>query len=74
MISSQKSLGGKSKYRGVTYSEEKRRWYAYIKLRGKRHHLGYFGTEEDAHEARLKAEKALFKPIIEKYKSDQDGD
>ena len=67
LISSSKSLGGKSKYRGVSYNEKKKKWYAYIKLQKKKKHLGYFGMEEDAHKARLKAEEEYFKPIIDKY-------
>lgn len=75
LISSGKSLGGKSKYRGVSYNEKKKKWYAYIKLRGKRTFLGYYDTEEDAHQARLEAEEEFFKPIIDRYsEEEQDED
>jgi hypothetical protein len=40
------SQAGTSRFRGV--SRAKKRWVASVKLRGKRHQLGTFATEEEA--------------------------
>jgi hypothetical protein len=42
------SLGGKSKYRGVSRNGANTKWMAYIKKDGKQTHLGYFDSEIDA--------------------------
>lgn len=45
-----------SKYTGVCWSKEKRKWRASINLKYKQSHLGYFNNEYEAH---LAYEKAL---------------
>ena len=40
-----------SKFKGVSYCRRKgdiKKWYAYIKIKGERHFLGYYKKEEDA--------------------------
>ena len=44
---------------------------AYINLKRKQIHLGFFNTIEEAQEARKEAEKVFFQPLIEKYKGDK---
>lgn len=39
-----------SRYRGVSLYRRTGRWAAQVKLHGRRHHLGYFSTEEAAAE------------------------
>lgn len=39
---------GSSKYRGVCWLKERKAWRARIEVNGKREHLGYFNTEEEA--------------------------
>lgn len=41
-----------STYRGVCFFKRIGRWIAYITISGKRKHLGYFDTEEEAAQAR----------------------
>lgn len=43
-----KRKGTSSKYRGVAWNRQISRWVAYIQPDGKKHHLGYFDSEEDA--------------------------
>ena len=40
---------------GVSWHKHEQRWRAQIKLHGKKLHLGYFDTKEEAHAAYLKA-------------------
>ena len=56
------SLGSKntSGFLGVSWNKNNNNWNAYIKLNGKRKHLGAFGLKEDAIKARLRAEKEMF--------------
>ena len=42
------SNGGSSKYKGVSWNKEKRKWVAHIKILGKYLFLGYHKIEEDA--------------------------
>lgn len=42
----QKSHGGSSKYKGVSWHKQRRKWQAQIKVDGKNIHLGYFDDEE----------------------------
>lgn len=44
---------------GVSYVTRTGKWYSYINVEGKRHHLGYFDTEEMALWARRNAEERL---------------
>ena len=37
-----------SGYRGVSYSKAHRRWAAYVELQGRKKHLGYYDTAEEA--------------------------
>lgn len=46
--------------KGVHWHSQRRKWYAYIMIDGKRLYLGYFDTFEDAVAARLTAEKLYF--------------
>lgn len=47
-----------SGYRGVSWSKVSEKWHSYIKIKGKRIHLGLFDDKEEAHikyeEARIK--------------------
>jgi hypothetical protein len=52
-----------SGYPGVSFETNKVRakpWKAYIKLKGKRYHLGYFATPEEAYEVRMEAQNRMF--------------
>lgn len=40
-----------SGYKGVTWDKREQKWRARIGKEGKRKHLGYFDTAEEAHEA-----------------------
>ena len=54
----QKALGVSqlsSQYRGVTWEKRRQKWMAYHRINGKHKHLGYFLTEEAAHQAYLEA-------------------
>lgn len=51
-----KHITSTSKYTGVCWSKEKRKWRASINLKYKQSHLGYFTNEYEAH---LAYEKAL---------------
>ena len=42
-------------YRGIYFDKRRKRWYAYINVNHKRHHLGAFDTREEAIEARKQA-------------------
>lgn len=55
----------KSKYLGVSWCSARRKWVARIKAADINKQLGYFGSEEDAYDAYLKAKEALhkFNPI-----------
>uniref|UniRef100_A0A061REF3 Pathogenesis-related genes transcriptional activator n=1 Tax=Tetraselmis sp. GSL018 TaxID=582737 RepID=A0A061REF3_9CHLO len=37
-----------SKYKGVHWDKTKSKWVGYIHMKGKKHHLGYFPSEEEA--------------------------
>ena len=39
-----------SKFKGVSWNKERKRWSSQIKLRGKQTHLGYFNCEKEAAE------------------------
>ena len=44
-----------SQYVGVSWHKQGKKWQAQIKINGRRHYLGLFDNEENAHEAYLKA-------------------
>ena len=43
-----KQANNKSGYKGVSWSNERGKWYAKIKVNGKKKHLGYFDDPEEA--------------------------
>lgn len=45
-----------SEQKGVSYARKGQGWCAAIYMAGKRYHLGYFRTEQEAIKARLEAE------------------
>lgn len=45
------SFGGRSAYKGVNYQKDKGKWRARYKDHGKRFHVGYYDTEEEAAKA-----------------------
>lgn len=47
------SQAGTSLFRGVCWYKTKNKWLAYIEIRGKREHLGYFENELDAAETAI---------------------
>lgn len=58
----------KTGYKGVSITKNGK-YVAYIKLRGKREHLGTYEDIEEAKKARKKAEEMYYKPIIDMYNS-----
>lgn len=48
-----------SGFRGVSWQKSSQRWHAYIKVDGKRKHLGYFEDAAAAHDARVKAAELM---------------
>ena len=61
-----------SGFRGVSWDKSRKKWRAYIKLKYKTRFLGRFNTFEEAVEARLAAEEKYYKPLIEKYKKEDE--
>nr|WP_231557737.1 AP2 domain-containing protein [Tetragenococcus muriaticus] len=61
------SKNSKTGIKGVS-KNKKGKYRAYINLARKQHHLGVFDTLEEAKEARNKAEKEFYDPILKKYK------
>lgn len=51
---------GVSKFKGVHWYKDRKKWQAQIKFEGKRKHLGYFTDEIEAVEAYNRAAKKLF--------------
>lgn len=43
-----KREGNSSRFKGVCWNKRAKLWYAYINVYGKRSHLGYYKSEEDA--------------------------
>jgi hypothetical protein len=43
-----KLAGASSRYRGVSWHKPRRKWVAYAKLNGRKHHLGLFADEHEA--------------------------
>lgn len=54
-----KQANNTSGYRGVSWNKAAGKWHAYIKIKGKRKHLGLFSTPEEANEAYEKAKSEL---------------
>jgi hypothetical protein len=54
-----KHLKSTSKYTGVYWSKQAKKWMAYIQINGKRKHLGYFTNELEASEAYQNALKQI---------------
>lgn len=57
--------GNKSGHKGVTWTESRKKWRAYIGYKGKQVSLGYFDNKEDAVAARQNAEEKYHKPYLE---------
>lgn len=57
--------------RGVRWHKGQKKWYAEIKLFQKKIHLGSFDLFKDAVKARKQAEKDIFAPLVEAYKTFQ---
>lgn len=49
-----------SGFKGVSFSNARKKWWAYIYIDGKTKHLGYFKTAEDAHAAYCEAAEKFF--------------
>lgn len=54
----QKTKKHTSKYHGVSWQSGRRKWVAQLMVNGKQHNLGRYDTEEEAYQARLKAENS----------------
>jgi len=53
-----------SGHKGVGWAKREQKWRAYIAIKGKTIHLGYFDNKEDAIQARKKAEMKYHKPYL----------
>jgi len=58
-----KHLKSSSKYVGVSLLSATKQWASYIRIKGKKKHLGLFNNEYDAHLAYQKELKKLLNPI-----------
>lgn len=56
----QKSVGGSSKFKGVSWHKTANKWIAYITINGEMKHLGYFHKEADAAHAYNKSAIELY--------------
>ncbi|ARK33948.1 AP2/ERF family transcription factor [Lactiplantibacillus plantarum] len=63
----------KSGIRGVSWDSSRSKWEAKITFKQKTIHLGRFDNKKDAINARKKAEKKYFHPILEKFRRDKDN-
>lgn len=54
-----KQANNTSGYRGVSWNKAAGKWHAYIKIKGKRKHIGLFSTPEEASEAYEKTKSEL---------------
>jgi aspartate/methionine/tyrosine aminotransferase len=59
-IRNQKKTRGSSRFKGVSWSVQNKKWYAYIKVSGKSMSLGHFDVEEDAARAYDAAAREAF--------------
>lgn len=48
-----------SGFKGVSWHKRDKKWHPQIKLHGKKHHLGYYDTLEEAHAAYVRAAEEL---------------
>lgn len=71
-ITTKRPSNNKSGYKGVSYIPEKRKYRAYLGLRGKQINLGLYDTAEEAYKARVAGEEKYYKPILDKYKDKLD--
>ncbi len=61
----------KSGYRGVLWDSAREKWKASIAFKGKVYFLGRYSNKEDAINVRQEAEEKLYKPFIERLKSNK---
>lgn len=50
---------GSSNLIGASWDKRERKWRAAIKYQGRKHHIGYFGSAQDAHAAYLAAKQEV---------------
>lgn len=62
--SSKDKFGGSSKYVGVCFKKDNKKWYSRIQINGKSKFLGYFKTEIDAYLAYQKKLKEINSLIL----------
>lgn len=58
-MNSRKRGGCTSAFKGVTWNKSSGKWQAQIKLEGKSTYLGLYGTEQEAHQAYVKAAREM---------------
>lgn len=66
-ITEKTSKNSTTGYKGVSYDKRRKKFRAYLTIRGKQINLGYYDTVEEAHQARLKGEEKYYEPLIDKY-------
>ena len=64
LVSNRENHQNRSEHRsghlvGTTFDSQKQKWKARIHINGKQKHLGYFSTQEEAHEAYQKEFKSI---------------
>ena len=60
MANNRRQRNNTSGFKGVSWSKVMQLYHAYIWHDGKRHHLGYFNTPEEAHQAYLREAQERF--------------
>lgn len=65
--------GSASGVKGVTRGSVEGSWVARIKLAGEEHYLGQFPSLEEAVDARIRAEEALYEPLLRRHGRGGDG-
>ncbi|VUZ28498.1 Uncharacterised protein [Acetobacterium wieringae] len=71
LLTSKLAINNTSGTKGVTWDRNKNKWVAQIVFKNKHIFLGRFNNINDAVTARKAAEEKYFKPVIEKYASEQ---
>jgi hypothetical protein len=61
IVSHQQNCFNMSNVKGYSWDKRSKKFQSYIKLNGKKSHLGYFNNEEDAQNAYLTAKKKYHK-------------